>query len=96
MITYGLLLLKQGCVLSSCFSNLVIADLDSILNDNGGVEFGASRILSGINYSDDILIVAENEQNLIYLPANEGSNSMTKSHKSSSLVKVRRQAMVLR
>ena len=39
----------------------MIVDLDSMLNGNGGVEYGANRI-SGLYYTDDIVLFAENEQ----------------------------------
>ena len=79
--------------ISPCLYNLVIADLDSMLNGNGGAEFGAKRI-SSFYYEGDIVLFTDSKQNLqdmllqIYLPGNWGSNSMMiKSHKSSSLVK---------
>ena len=51
---------NQGYVLSPCLFNLVIADRDTMLNGNGGVEFGANMI-SGLCYTDDIVLFPENE-----------------------------------
>ena len=54
-----------------CLFNLEIADLDCMLNGNGGAEFDANRI-SGVFYMDDIhqewavddVLFTKNEQNL--------------------------------
>jgi hypothetical protein len=54
---------KQGCVLSPCLFNLVIADFDSMLNGHGGVDVGARRV-NALYYADDIVLFADNEDNL--------------------------------
>ena len=91
-----MVLIKQGCVLSPCLCNLVIAVLDSMLNGNRGVEIGPIRIrLSGLCYTDDIVLFTEDMYNLrdmCYIAdiadvfvGNGRSYSMTKGHKSQVL-----------
>ena len=55
--------LKQGCNLSPCLFNLVVTDLDSMLEDHEGVNFG-DHTIRGLYYADDIVLLAHNEQSL--------------------------------
>lgn len=56
--------LKQGCLLSPLLFNIFINDLSTELSRlEKGVRFGGER-LSVVFYADDLVILAENEENL--------------------------------
>ena len=54
---------KQGCVLSPCLFNMVIAELDNMLSEQAGVEIGNISI-KGLYYADDIVLFAKNDDAL--------------------------------
>ena len=54
---------KQGCVLSPLLFNLVIADLENMLQNVGGVPVGNTNV-NALFYADDIILFAENDIDL--------------------------------
>ncbi len=63
---------KQGCVLSPCLFNIVIADLDSMLGDQDGIHINGHKI-HGLYYADDIILISDSEnslQNMLDVAAN--------------------------
>ena len=57
---------KQGCIMSPCLFNLAMTDLQNMLTECTGVEIGGSTV-HGLFYADDIVLMAENDQDLTHM-----------------------------
>ena len=52
--------LKQGCIMSPCLFNLVLADLEEMLQKCEGINAGGLKVC-GLFYADDIVLMADTE-----------------------------------
>ena len=57
---------KQGCIMSPCLFNLVMTDLEQTLQCAQGVQVG-ERTVHGLFYADDIVLMANSEQDLLLM-----------------------------